>query len=59
MEEEHGLTDRSIRRVMIMTMEYQQVKERVEKEDKALKQIFIRTGFGMLVALLAAIFVFR
>ena len=44
---------------MIMTLEYQQVKERVEKEDKALKQIFIRTGFGMLVALLAAVFVFR
>ena len=44
---------------MIMTMEYQQVKERVEKEDKALKQIFIRTGFGMLVTLLAAVFVFR
>ena len=27
-----------------MTMEYQQVKERVEKEDKALKQIFILSG---------------
>ena len=32
-----------------MTMEYQQVKERVEKEDKALKQIFIRTGSGCLL----------
>lgn len=42
-----------------MTMEYQQVKERVEQEDKALKQIVIQTGLGMLVALLAAVFVFR
>ncbi len=39
-------------------MEYQQVKERVEREDKALKRIVIETGIGMLIALLAAIFVF-
>ena len=39
-------------------MEYQQVKERVEREDKALKRIVIETGIGMLIALLAAILVF-
>ena len=50
MEEEHGLTDRS-------TREGDNHDNGVE--DKALKQIFIRTGFGMLVALLAAVFVFR
>ncbi len=40
-------------------MNYQQVKERVEREDRELKKIVIETGIGMLVALLAAIFVFR
>ena len=40
-------------------MDYQQVKQRVEREDRALKKIVIETGIGMLVALLAAIFVFR
>ena len=40
-------------------MDYQQVKERVEREDKELKKIVIETGIGMLVALLAAIFLFR
>ena len=39
-------------------MDYQQVKQRVEREDRALKKIVIETGIGMLVALLAAIFVF-
>ena len=42
-----------------MNMPYQQVKERVEKEDRALKSIFFETGLGMLVAFLAAIFLFR
>ena len=42
-----------------MKMDYQQVKERVEKEDKALKRIVIETGIGMLAAFLAAIFLFR
>ena len=42
-----------------MTMDYQQVKERVEQEDKALKKIVIGTGIGMLVSLLAAVFIFR
>ena len=37
-------------------MEYQQVKERVAKEDKALKKIVAGTGIGMLAALLAVIF---
>ena len=40
-------------------MNYRQVKERVEREDKELKKIVIETGIGMLTALLAAIFVFR
>ena len=40
-------------------MDYQQVKERVEREDKELKKIVIETGIGMLVALLAAIFLVR
>ena len=35
--------------------EYQQVKERVEREDKALKRIVIETGIGMLAVLLAVI----
>lgn len=35
-----------------MNMEYQQVKERVEREDKALKRIVVETGVGMLAALL-------
>ena len=39
-------------------MDYQQVKERVERESKELKKIVIETGIGMLVALLAAIFLF-
>jgi hypothetical protein len=40
-------------------MDYQQVKERVERESKELKKIVIETGIGMLVALLAAIFLVR
>ena len=40
-------------------MDYQQVKERVEREDRELKKIVIETGIGMLVALLAAIILFR
>ena len=43
----------------MIKMDYQQVKQRVEREDRALKKIVIETGIGMLVALLAAIFVFR
>ena len=40
-------------------MDYQQVKERVQREKEALKMIFIETGIGMLAAFLVAIFVFR
>ena len=36
-------------------MDYQQVKDRVDREDKALKRIVIETGIGMLAALLIAI----
>ena len=35
--------------------DYQQVKERVEREDKALKRLVIETGIGMLAALLVVI----
>ena len=45
--------------VSVMKMEYQQVKERVEKEDKALKRIVIEAGIEMLVFILAASFLFR
>ena len=40
-------------------MNYQQVKERVEQEDRELKKIVIETGIGMLIALLAAVFLLR
>lgn len=42
-----------------MEMEYRQVKERVEKESAALKGLVIKTGIGMLIGLIAAIFLFR
>ena len=42
-----------------MKMPYQQVKERVEAEDRALKRIVIETGVGMLAALLITIFAIR
>ena len=42
-----------------MFMNYQQVKDRVEREDKELKKIVIETGIGMLIAILAAVFLFR
>ena len=37
-------------------MEYQQVKARVDREDRELKKIVIGTGLGMLSALLITIF---
>ena len=40
-----------------MKMEYEQVKRRVDEEDRVLKKIVIQTGVGMLTALLAAIFI--
>ena len=40
-------------------MDYNQVKKRVDREDVALKSIFIGTGIGMLAALLAAISILR
>ena len=39
--------------------DYQQVKERVEREDRALKRIVIETGIGMLIFFLAWIFLGR
>ena len=42
-----------------MNMEYEQVKKRVDEEDKALKRIVIETGIGMLTALLITIFLLR
>ena len=44
---------------MTEMMDYQQVKERVDREDKALKRIVIETGIGMLAALLITIFLIR
>lgn len=41
------------------TQEYLRVKERVKIEKEALPRIVIETGVGMLVGLLAAIFLFR
>ncbi len=40
-------------------MDYRQVKERVEREDRELKKIVVETGIGMLLAVLAAAFLFR
>ena len=42
-----------------MKMEYEQVKRRVDEEDRVLKKIVIQTGVSMLTALLAAIFILR
>ena len=42
-----------------MKMDYEQVKKRVEEEDRALKGIVIRTGLLMLAGILAASFLFR
>ena len=42
-----------------MKMEYQQVRERVEKESGALGKLVVQTGIGMLVALIAAILLLR
>ena len=40
-------------------MDYQQVRKRVEEEDKVLKKIVIETGIGMFLALLITIFIVR
>jgi len=44
---------------MNLNMDYEQVRRRVEEEDRVLKRIVIETGVGMLVSILAAIFLFR
>ena len=41
--------------VIMKPMGYQQVKERVDREDKVLKKLVIQTGIGMLAALLITI----
>ena len=38
-------------------MDYQQVRKRVEEEDKVLRKIVIETGIGMFLALLITIFI--
>ena len=38
-------------------IDYNQVKDRVEREDQELKRIVIGTGIGMLVALLVTIMI--
>ena len=40
-------------------MDYQQVRKRVEEEDRVLRKIVIETGIGMFLALLITIFVVR
>ena len=40
-------------------MDYQQVRNRVEEEDRVLKKIVIETGIGMFLALLITIFIVR
>ena len=40
-------------------MDYQQVRKRVEEEDRVLKKIVIETGIGMFLALLITIFIVR
>jgi hypothetical protein len=40
-------------------MDYQQVRKRVEEEDKVLRKIVIETGIGMFLALLITIFIVR
>ena len=40
-------------------MDYRQVRDRVAREKQALRGIVIETGIGMLLALLAGIFLLR
>ena len=40
-------------------LEYQQVKERVERESEALKRLVPWTGIGMLLALLITLWLIR
>ncbi len=37
-------------------LDYEQVKERVNKESEALPELFIKIGIGMIVAILVAVF---
>ena len=56
-EAEHSGTGKGVRHMK--PMEYQQVKERVEREDKILKKLVVDVGIGMLAALLIALAVFH
>ena len=40
-------------------MDYQQVKERVERESRALPRILVETGIEILIIILALTFLFR
>ena len=40
-------------------MDYQQVKERVERESRALSKILVETGIEILIIILALTFLFR
>ncbi len=40
-------------------MDYQQVRKRVEEEDRVLMKIVVETGIGMFLALLLTIFIVR
>ena len=40
-------------------MDYQQVKERAERESRALPKILVETGIEILIIILALTFLFR
>ena len=40
-------------------LDYEQVKNRVNRETEILPKLFIQTGIGMVAAILIAIFLFR
>ena len=40
-------------------MDYQQVKERVERESQALPRIVVETGIEILIIIIMLIFLFR
>lgn len=40
-------------------LDYEQVKKRVNKESEELPSLVIKTGIGMVAAILIAVFLFR
>ena len=41
------------------TLDYEQVKERVNKETEVLPSLVLWTGIGMVAAIILSVFVFR